>query len=285
MRIRLLIRILTVALIPLPSMLGCSGNQNNEDCIVLETETFKLTLGKDAVAWSLVVKGTNEEMLIKGANVPLFSATQDRPFNNETKLQHPNTRTTYKADSLVWDGERLTVGFETAPYKAVVKVENGAGYLRFILEDFICDPEDYGNQAMDLPPVAEFRILQLPVKERRHYGEWLNCMWDDVSAVCVAACDPWSLSWHADRDGGQHRITPRLPDIEGVCHVIDDPDDLTDHGRDRQTGDRACNRRIFEQKFSFIFSHTAHLLSLEQHRKKPLLCFSAIIVTWNLDFQ
>ena len=114
MRIRLLIRILTVALITLPSMLGCSGNQNNEDCIVLETETFKLTLGKDAVARSLVVKGTNEEMLIKGANVPLFSATQDRPFNNETKLQHPNTRTTYKADSLVWDGERLTVGFETA---------------------------------------------------------------------------------------------------------------------------------------------------------------------------
>lgn len=203
MRIRSLIGILVATVMALPLVHGCSGGLSEEDGIVLETETFKLTLGKDAVARSLVVKGTNEEMLIKGANVPLFSATQDRPFNNETKLQHPNTRTTYKADSLVWDGERLTVGFETAPYKAVVKVEKGAGYLRFILEDFICDPEDYGNQAMDLPPVAEFRILQLPVKERGHYGEWLNCMWDDVSAVCVAACDPWSLIWHEDRDGGR----------------------------------------------------------------------------------
>ena len=139
MRIRSLIGILVATVMALPLVHGCSGGLSEEDGIVLETESFKLTLGKDAVARSLVVKGTNEEMLIEGANVPLFSSTQDRPFNNETKLQHPNTRTTYKADSLSWDGERLTVGFETAPYKAVVKVEKGAGYLRFILEDFICD--------------------------------------------------------------------------------------------------------------------------------------------------
>ena len=85
----------------------------------------------------------------------------------------------------------------------MVKVEKGAGYLRFILEDFICEPEDYGYLAMDIPPVAEFRILQLPVKEREHFGEWLNAMWDDESAVCVAGCDPWSLIWHEDRAGGR----------------------------------------------------------------------------------
>ncbi len=196
---------LTAALIVLPLMTiqSCAGGQDHKTDIVLETETFKLTVGKDAIAKSLVIKKTNEEMLIKGTDVPLFSVTQDRPFNNEIKLQHPNTRTTYKANSLSWDGERLTVGFDTSPYEAVVKVDNGAGYLRFTLEDFVCEPEDYGNLALDLPPVAEFRILQLPVKKREHYGEWLNCMWDDKSAVCVAGCDPWSLVWHEDRTDGR----------------------------------------------------------------------------------
>ena len=187
----------------LPMVHGCSSGQNSKDSIVLETETFKLTVGKDAVARSLVIKKTNEEMLVKGAEVPLFSVTQDRPFNNEIKLEHPNTRTTYKADSLSWDGERLTVGFDTAPYEAVIKVDKGTGYLRFTLEDFICEPDDYGNLAMDVPPVAEFRILQLPVKERKNFGEWLNAMWDENSAVCVAGCDPWSLIWHEDRNGGR----------------------------------------------------------------------------------
>ena len=198
-------RILTAALVALslPMVQSCSGGKDSKDCIVLETETFKLKIGKDAVARSLVIKKTNEEMLVKGSGVPLFSVTQDRPFNNEIKLEHPNTRTTYKADSLSWDGEMLTVGFDTAPYEAVVKVEKGAGYLRFILEDFICEPDDYGNLAMDIPPVAEFRILQLPVKERENFGEWLNAMWDDKSAVCVAGCDPWSLIWHEDRNGGR----------------------------------------------------------------------------------
>ena len=42
-----------------------------------------------------------------------------------------------KADTLSWDGERLTVGFDTAPYEAVIKVDKGAGYLRFTLEDFL----------------------------------------------------------------------------------------------------------------------------------------------------
>ena len=196
--------ILTVVMaLSILTVQSCADKSNAKDCIILETETFKLTLGSDAVARSLVIKGTREEMLVKGEGVPLFSVTQERPYNNEIKLEHPNTKTTYKANSLSWDGERLTVGFDTAPYEAVVRVDKGAGYLRFTLEDFICEPSDYGNLSLDVPPVSEFRILQLPVKEREHFGEWLNAMWDDASAVCVAGCDPWSLIWHEDRNFGR----------------------------------------------------------------------------------
>ena len=137
----------------IPMTQGCASRQTQDSGIVLETETFKLVIGKDAIPQSLVVKRTNEEMLLKGTKLPLFSVTQERPFNNEIKLQHPNTRTTYNADSLAWDGEKLIVGFDTAPYKAVVKVEKGAGYLRFILEDFICKTPGYEALVMDAPPV------------------------------------------------------------------------------------------------------------------------------------
>lgn len=183
---------------------SCGTPSAGDDSITLETGTFTLKIGSDAVARSLVIKETGEEMIPKGADVPMFSVTQIRPFNNETKLEHPNTRTTYPANRISWDGERLTVGFDTAPYEAVVKVGSGDGYLTFTLEDFICSPGDFNDYLdMDLPPVAEFRIMQLQVKERERYGEWLNAMWDERSAVCVAACDPWAEIWHEDRSGGK----------------------------------------------------------------------------------
>ena len=55
---------------------SCAEKSNAKDCIVLETETFKLTLGSDAVARSIIIKGNNEEMLLKGAGVHLFSVKQ-----------------------------------------------------------------------------------------------------------------------------------------------------------------------------------------------------------------
>lgn len=200
------IRIITIAAALTGLLLAQSCNQTtvDNDVITLETETFTLKIGSDATARSLVIRETGEEMIPKGAGVPLFSVTQERPFNNETKLEHPNTRTVYPANRLSWDGERFTVGFDTALYEAVVKVDSGAGYLRFTLEDFICGPEAFNDYlALDVPPVAEFRILQLPVKERERYGEWLNAMWDERSAVCVAACDPLTEIWHEDRTGGR----------------------------------------------------------------------------------
>ena len=83
-------RILATAFIALllPLLDGCSGHQDLNDSFVLETETFRLTLGKDAIAKSLVIKSNNEEMLVKDSDIPLFTVTQERPFNNEIKLQH-----------------------------------------------------------------------------------------------------------------------------------------------------------------------------------------------------
>lgn len=180
----------------------CSSAPQKTDDIILDNSGFRLVVSSDAVAKSLKIKSTGEEMLKKGQNIPLFSVTQERPFDNEVKLANPNTKTTYRANSLRMSGDTLFVGFETALYEALIKVEDGDGYMTFELLGFNCDRNKfYKGLLLDVPQVSSFRLLQLPVKERTNFGDWLNIMWDNKSAICVAGCDPYEEIWHEDREG------------------------------------------------------------------------------------
>ena len=159
------------------SALFCPSAQAGKGDIILDNSGFRMIISSDAVAKSLIIKGTGEEMLKKGQNIPLFSVTQERPFDNEVKLANPNTRTTYRANSLRMSGDTLFVGFETAQYEALIKVEDGDGYMTFELLGFNCDRNIfYKGLLMDVPPVSSFRLLQLPVKERTNFGDWLNVL-------------------------------------------------------------------------------------------------------------
>ena len=174
------------------------------DAIVLENAAFRLVVGTNALARSLVVKATGEECLSNAEPLPIFTATQDRPFNNEIKLIHPNKRTVYPACSLKVDGadgERtLIAGFPHRMYEAKVRVKVAPSYMAFELVDFICDRKTtYDYLKMDIPPVTSFRVLQLPVVDRRNFGDWLNVVWDDKAAVCVAGASP-----HVDIDHERH---------------------------------------------------------------------------------
>lgn len=167
------------------------------DDVVVETAKFKLVIGGDAAAKSLVLKANGEECLDARERTPLFAAVQARPFNNEIKLANPNRRTSYPANRVRWEGDDLVVGFETAPYEARLGVRTGEGYVAFTLRDFICARDvAYSGLALDVPPVARFRVLQLPLKTRTNVGEWLNVTWDARAAAAVVACDPY-----ADADG------------------------------------------------------------------------------------
>ena len=171
--------------------------------VTIDTACFRLVIGADAKAKSLIVKSTGEECLDVREGISMFSTTQERPFNNETKLAWPNKRTTYQANRLRMDEKgRLVAGFEIAPYEAVIGVKKGDGYLAFTLEDFNCVADlQYSWLRMDVPPVAEFRVLQLPVKNRSKFGDWLNVSWDDHAAVAVVGADPYVSADHADRHG------------------------------------------------------------------------------------
>jgi len=158
--------------------------------IVLENALFRLAVGENGLVKSLIVKENGEECLAAEEETALFSVTQERPFNNEVKLAHPNKRTTYQAVHLRREGNWLHVSFEVVPVKAVIEVRETPAYISFRLDHFTVLPEDYGGLCMDTPPVAELRLCQLPVKHRAHFGEWLNVVWDERAAVNVLAVSP-----------------------------------------------------------------------------------------------
>ncbi|MBE6644487.1 MAG: hypothetical protein E7612_03800 [Ruminococcaceae bacterium] len=169
-------------------------------CIVFENSKFKFVINEGGYAESLVLKSNGEELLAD-EKIPFFTVTQERPFNNEIKLIYMNKRTTYPANRIRREGDKLIVGFELAPYEAAVAVTLTDSYISFTLEDFIVHPTDYDYLKMDTPPAVEFRLAQIPVKDREKYGKWLNVMWDDGVAVNLLATSPYERIDSEERRG------------------------------------------------------------------------------------
>ncbi|NLM78555.1 MAG: hypothetical protein GX173_10790 [Ruminococcaceae bacterium] len=169
--------------------------------IIIENEHLRLVVGGDCLAKSLIHKPSGEECLAANEEIALFSVTQERPFNNEVKLAHPNKRTVFQANCVRREGNKLIVGFEITPFEAVIEIKEAPQYIGFWLSDFIVHPTDYPGLRMSPPPVAEMRLLQIPIRNRENFGEWLNVSWDSKVAVNVLATAPYARI-EADRRKG-----------------------------------------------------------------------------------
>lgn len=163
------------------------------DCIIIENDYCKLTVNAACEATSLVFKQTGEECLFTDETMALFSLTQQRPFTNEVKLAHMNKLTTYQANRVRLEKGKLVIGFEEVGYDAVVSVEIMPAYITFTLEELIVHPWDEITLKMDKPAVLSFRLVQLPLKHRKHFGEWLNIVSDETVTVGVVATSQFEL--------------------------------------------------------------------------------------------
>lgn len=161
--------------------------------IVFENSTMRFEINENCVATSLVHKPSGEECLAKEELLPIFSVTQERPFNNENKLIYMNKQTEFFANKVRREDNRLIVGFEIAPFEAVIEADVRDRYIAFKFVDFIVHPEDYDQLKMATPPVLEFKVLNLAVKPREKFGKWLNVVWDKDIAVNVLATTPETL--------------------------------------------------------------------------------------------
>lgn len=171
------------------------------DTIVIENSRFRLEIGADAAAKSLRLKATGEEMLDASEDLRAFAVVQDRPFNNEIKLCFPNKETEYRANSVRREGDFLFVGFELVSYEAQVKVMEATDYVLFELVDFPLGPRGSNGLAMTYPPVATFKMLELPVRNREHFGDWLNVSWDVNGALALVAGEPYTWIENRVRNG------------------------------------------------------------------------------------
>lgn len=165
-----------------------------EEKIVIQNKRFSLTLNPDATCDSLVYKPLAEECLYKAERVPFFTITEQRPFNNEIKLAYPNKQTTYNANRVRRDGNKLIVGFELIHLEAEVEIVENDEYISFKLNRIIIPDNAFGIGVIPMKNVVYvFRLIQLPVLERSYFGQWLNVVWDDKVAVNVLASSPYAI--------------------------------------------------------------------------------------------
>ncbi len=183
--------------------------------VTIENREMRLTLGDDSRAVSLVHKATGQECLAPGINEPAFSLTQYRPYDNEVQLAYPARSTTFKSKSVVREGDRLLVRFETVEYEATISLQVTDDYIGFRSGTL----RSLSHPGVRFPRFDEFVILQLPLKLRTRFGDWLNTTWDDQVAVNLLGTDPYAKIDSEERLGGYRMFRAAAVDsvkAEGV---------------------------------------------------------------------
>ncbi len=201
---------------------GCAERikESKSTDIVIENSEIRLVLGSDGTAKSLVYKPTGEECLMLNTETPAFAIAQDRPYDNEIQLAYPAKSKTFAADSIYRDGDNLVVGFELTDYEATIEINITEGYIGFTLKKLEYHMADFGIKRRTR--IDEFTLLQLPVKNRAHFGEWLNVSWDENIAVNLLGSDPFVKIDAEERQGYKIFQAGGIDDVkvEGVGAVL-----------------------------------------------------------------
>lgn len=161
------------------------------DTIVLENAEMRLEISSNGRARSLLHKASGQECLMPDADVPMFTLTQDRPYDNELQLAYPAEVTHFSAAQVKRQGDNLLVEFELVGYSASIAVKITDTYIAFHFETFTY--HGYNSlRTKRKTPVDEMLFVQLPVRTRKNFGGWLNVMWDEDVAVNLLAIDPYA---------------------------------------------------------------------------------------------
>ena len=173
-------------------------NETDTNLVVIENTEMRLILSPEAKAISLLHKSTGQECLDTTAEQSaVFAITEYRPYDNERFLIYPAKTTSHGANSVKREGNNLIVGFDHLSYTATIELNITDYYIGFKLKDLAYDIEKFGVKRPT--EIDEFTLLQLPIKKRDRFGEWLNVSWDNDVAVNILATDP-----HANIDAIEH---------------------------------------------------------------------------------
>jgi hypothetical protein len=240
---------------------------------------MRLEISATGAARSLLHKPSGQECLAQDVDVPMFSVTQDRPYDNELQLAYPAEVTHFPGIHLRRQGKDLLVEFALVGYEALISVKITDAYIAFRLEKLTY--KGYTSlRAKRETPLDETLFVQLPVKDRENLGEWLNVMWDREVAVNLLATDPYARIQAKPRDG--HHLfqagTVNEVQLEGVGaaliatstpHLLDR---IARVEEDYGLPQGVRSRRRPEYSYSYYEASTISPLDAERHIKYASLC-------------
>jgi hypothetical protein len=93
----------------------------------------------------------------------------------------------------------LLAHFALVGYDAVIRLKITESYIGFTLES-LSYKLDNSLRTKRKTPLDEAVFLQLPIRNRKNFGEWLNVMWDDAVAVNLLATGPFTRIDSETRD-------------------------------------------------------------------------------------
>jgi len=97
--------------------------------IVLENKELLLVIAENGQAQSLIHKPSGQECLAMGMDVPMFTATQCRPYDNELQLAYPAKVTSFPAEAVRRNGDRLVVTFAHVGFEATIGLKITESYI------------------------------------------------------------------------------------------------------------------------------------------------------------
>ncbi len=98
----------------------------------------------------------------------------------------------------------------------IIQVKETPTYVSFNLNDFITDGIYPAYLKITPPPATEVCLLQLPVRNRENFGEWLNVSWDDNVAVNVLSTDEYAYVDFEKRNGYNILRASAVKDIKFI---------------------------------------------------------------------
>jgi hypothetical protein len=164
------------------------SSSNDDGLMVFENSELRLVISSLGCAESLIHKPTGQECLVRNSGLPMFRATQYRPYENEVQLSYPAKLTHFPVDQVRKEGDRLVVKFAVVNWEATIQTKITPSYISFVLErlKYVGYTPIRAKNAFYLD---ETLFVQLPVRPRKNFGDWLNVTWDDAVAVSVLATD------------------------------------------------------------------------------------------------
>jgi hypothetical protein len=259
--------VLTVtALLSLPALPARAQNP-----VVVENSEIRLEISPSGVATSLIHKPSGQECLDTANPMPLCTLTEHRPYDNELFLTYPAKPKTFGANRVERSGNTLRVGFELIAYTAIITLDVTDDYIGFTLTGLDYEVEKIGVKRRT--EIDEFTLLQLPVRQRTHFGEWLNVVWDNNVAVNLLATDPYAridasrnpghLLLHAGMDNNV-----KLMDV-GAALIVTSPATLLDRidrlEKDRNLPRGVESRRRPEYKYSYYELRDVTTANIDRH--------------------